>query len=61
MPAARARPDKQPFRGLTPRSETSRGLAAGETREKPTELREVIAEGVGDDRLAVGDSLAGEP
>lgn len=37
------------------------GLAAGEAREKLAELRGVTADGVGDDRLAWGDSLAGEP
>jgi protein-tyrosine phosphatase len=37
------------------------GLAAGEARAKLAELRGVTAEGVGDDRLAWGDSLAGAP
>jgi protein-tyrosine phosphatase len=35
------------------------GLAAGQARAKLTELRGVTAEGVGDDRLKWGDSLAG--
>ena len=37
------------------------GLAAGEAREKLAELRGVTAEGVGDHRLAWGDSLAAAP